>query len=102
MLNQHKVRSALGYPKVFIGIPVKPSSHRMMIILFALDNSCLNGTIIHPMLLKCMKYEIQQGEENEWKTAAGVRQTSECIKIEKAMLPSIPISQRFYFLQSWL
>ena len=31
---------------------------------------------------------------------AGIMRTSECLKIEKAMLPSITVSQRFYFPQA--
>ena len=98
-LNQHKVRSALGHPEVIIGIPVKPGIHRM-IALNGLVDSCSTGTIIYPTVLKHIKYEIEQGEESEWKTMAGVMQKSGCLKIEKAVLPSIMVSRWFYSPQA--
>ena len=51
MLNQHKIRSAVGHPKVIVRILVEPGS-RKMIPLHGLVNNCSTGIIIHPMVLK--------------------------------------------------
>ena len=100
MLNQHKVRNALGHPEVIIGITVEPGSCKM-ISLHGLVNSCSTETIIiHAWVLKHINYEIEHGEKSEWKMAAGKLQTSEYQKIETAMLPSIMVSQQFYFPQA--
>ena len=99
MLNQNKIRSALGHSEVIIGILVKPGS-RKMIALRGLVDSCLTGTTIHPTVLKQINYRTKQGEESEWKMVAGMIRISKCLKIKKATLPRITVSQQFYFLQS--
>ena len=94
MLNQDKVKRTLGYPKVIVGIPVKPGSC-WMFDLQGLVYNCLTGTIIHLSVLKHINYKIE--EESKWKTVTGVNRTNECLKIDNTMLPSILVSWQFYF-----
>ena len=99
MLNQHEVRSAFDHLEVIVGILIEPGSCQM-IALHGLVDSCLTGTVIHPTVLKHINYKIEQEDESEWKTAAEIMWTSKCLKIEKAMLPSIMVSWWFYFPQA--
>ena len=61
----------------------------------------MSGTIIYPLILKNIHDNIKKGEENEWKKAAGIMRTVKCLKIEKALLPSITASYQLCFPQAF-
>ena len=82
----------MGHTEFIIEITVEPSSCRLMVMCSLID-SFLAGNIIHPTVLSHINYEVKQGGESKWKMVAGVMRTSECLKIEKAMLLSITVSQ---------
>ena len=62
-INHWKVNGNLGHWEVIVVLTIKLSSRQ--IALHELFDSCMTGTIIHPLVLKYTNYKIKKGEWNE-------------------------------------